>query len=150
MNNMKLSKQLILNTQVTKNNRRYNTEVLESIKNQINSGERVNYGTMGYPEGLNVSFSTVGFTFSNAVIEEEALYCDITLLETPAGESIKSLLGDLVFRPAGQATIKGEMPVETLNLLKVPNVVNEDYHLICISAIPKSEDAVNIETLENL
>jgi hypothetical protein len=140
---MKLEKQLILNTEVTKNNRRYNMEVLESIRDQINNPNRNNRGTMGYPESTVVELNKVGFSYSNAVVENESLYCCITILETPTGESIKSLLEDLVFRPVGQATIKGEMPVETLNLLKVPNVVNTDYSLVCISAISKSDDAVN-------
>jgi hypothetical protein len=140
---MKLEKQLILNTEVTKNNRRYNTEALVSIRDQINNPDRNNLGTMGYPESTLVELNKVGFSYSNAVVENESLYCDITILDTPTGESIKSLLEDLVFRPAGQATIKGEMPVETLNLLKVPNVVNTDYSLVCIFAISKSDDAVN-------
>jgi hypothetical protein len=140
---MKLEKQLVLNTEVTKNNRRYNTEVLVSIRDQINNPDRNNLGTMGYQESTVVELNKVGFSYSNAVVENESLYCDITILDTPTGESIKSLLEDLVFRPAGQATIKGGMPVETLNLLKVPNLVNTDYSLVCISAISKSDDAVN-------
>jgi hypothetical protein len=147
---MKLDKQLILNTNLTKNNRKYSRRVLESIKTQINENDGKNYGTMDYPKDEIVNFSEVGFMFSNAIIEGDSLYCDITLLETKVGETIKSLLPGVVFRPIGSATIKGEIPTETLNLLKIPNLVNDDYQLICISAIEKSRDAISIDPVEKI
>lgn len=60
---MKLLKQLILNTNRTKNNRLYPIEVLETIKTQINAGGS-NLGTIGYPEDFEVSLSNAAFTYS--------------------------------------------------------------------------------------
>jgi hypothetical protein len=49
----------------------------------------------------------------------------------------------IVFRTAGIGTYKGTPPEETRNLLKIPNIVADDYTFIGISAIPFTEDALN-------
>jgi hypothetical protein len=143
---MKLYNQLILNTEPTKNNRRYPIEVLETIKNQINSDVNKNIGTIGFPEGLEISLSESAFTYSNAYISNDVLYCDIELINTPKGVELRRMIDentDVRFRPGGQATLKGEMPVETHNLLGIPAHVSEDYKLITIAAINAEEDAIN-------
>jgi hypothetical protein len=144
---MKLLKQPILNTNPTKNNRMYPIEVLESIKKQINErNSSANIGTIGYPEGLDVSLSDAAFKYSNAVIEKDVLYVDIETIHTPEGVELRRMLDeeqDLRFRPGGQATLKGDVPEETHNLLKIPKYVNEDYQLITIAAITPDEDAIN-------
>lgn len=142
---MKLLKQLILNTEVTKNNRRYPIGVLETIKNQINlSGQ--NIGTIGYTTDLVVTPTNAAFTYSNAIIENDSLYADIEIINTTKGIELKNIFEtttDIRFRPAGQATLKGSMPVETHNLLDIPKHVSDDYKLISIAAITASEDAIN-------
>jgi len=151
---MILKKQEIINTEVTKNNRRYPREVLMSIRDQINNRDKSrNVGQIGYPEGMETNLRRVAFTYSNAVVEDDVLYADIEILETEMGDEIKRLLElevltksrSIRFRPAGSATIKGGMPVETLNLLGIPNVVSEDYKLLGIHAIYDSEDAINLK-----
>jgi hypothetical protein len=142
---MKLLKRPILNTAPTKNNRRYTAEVLEVIKNQINENSSKNLGTLGYPEGMDVSLSNVAFKYSNAVIEKDVLYVDIETIHTPKGIELRKILevdNDIRFRPGGAATLEGEMPVETHNLLNVPKHVSTDYKLITIAAITPDEDAV--------
>ena len=143
---MKLLKQLILNTNRTKNNRLYPIEVLETIKAQINAGGS-NLGTIGYPEDLEVSLSNAAFTYSNAVIENESLYADIETIHTPKGIELRKLIevaSDIRFRPSGQATLEGPMPVETHNLLNIAKHVSADYQLIAIAAISSEEDAINL------
>jgi hypothetical protein len=143
---MKLLKQPILNTNPTKNNRKYPIEVLESIKRQINErNPSMNIGTIGYPEGLEVSLSKAAFKYSNAVIEKDVLYVDIETIHTPEGIELRKMLevdNDIRFRPGGQATLQGEVPEETHNLLKIPKYVSEDYQLITIAAITPDEDAM--------
>lgn len=71
---MILPKQMILNCEVTKNNRRYSIEVLESIRDQINSrSSDINIGTLGYPEGLNVNLRAAAFKYSGAEVRDGAL-----------------------------------------------------------------------------
>jgi hypothetical protein len=147
---MILPKQMILNCEVTKNNRRYSIEVLESIRDQINSrSSDINIGTLGYPEGLNVNLRAAAFKYSGAEVRDGALYADIEVIETEMGDELKRLLllerTGIRFRPAGQATLGGEVPVETLNLLNVPHVIKDDYELITIAAIRAEEDAVQFE-----
>lgn len=143
---MKLLKREILNSEPTKNNRRYTPEVLEIIKDQINSRERdKNLGTMGYPAGLETPLCDVAFRYSNAVIENNVLYADIETIHTPEGIKLRQMIEsgiDVRFRPGGQATLDGEMPVETHNLLNIPKHVGKDYQLITVAAISPEEDAV--------
>lgn len=144
---MKLLKQVILNTRVTKNNRRYPIEVLESIKDQINKRNKdLNIGTIGYPTDLIVSLSDSAFRYSNAIIENEILCVDIETVHTPKGVELRNMIDneeDIRFRPGGMSTLKGGIPSEVLNLIDVPNEVCIDYKLITISAIQESDDAIN-------
>lgn len=143
---MKLLKREILNSEPTKNNRRYTPEVLEIIKDQINSRDADrNLGTIGYSEGLDVALSDVAFKYSNAVIENNILYADIETIHTPQGVKLRQMIetgSDIRFRPGGKATLEGEMPVETHNLLNVPKHVGRDYKLITLAAINPEEDAL--------
>ena len=148
---MKLLKQVILNTRVTKNNRRYPVEVLESIKDQINKRDKdLNIGTIGYPTDLIVSLSDSAFRYSNAVIENEILYADIETIHTPKGVELRNMIDneeDIRFRPGGMSTLKGGIPSEVLNLIDVPNEVCIDYKLITISSIQESDDVINFQKM---
>lgn len=139
-------KEPILNTEATKNNRRYPLPVLEKIRDQINAREDYrNLGTIGYPEGLEIPLNKVAFQYRNAVVEDGVLYADIETLGTPHGARLAEMIEsgvDLRFRPGGQSTLEGEMPMETHNLLGVPKHVSEDYQIITIAAISPEEDAV--------
>ena len=89
--------------------------------------------------------SKIAFKYSNPLIENETLYVDIEVLGTREGNLLKSLLEaqvDLRFRPAGTASLVGEMPQETHNLLGVPKHVATDYKLISLAAIGPEEDAL--------
>jgi hypothetical protein len=102
-------------------------------------------GTIGYPEGLEIPLNKVAFQYRNAVVEDGVLYADIETLGTPHGARLAEMIEsgvDLRFRPGGQSTLEGEMPMETHNLLGVPKHVSEDYQLITIAAISPEEDAV--------
>lgn len=148
---MNLNKQPILNTNATLNNRRYPLEVLVAIKDQIIdlSSKQSAFGTVGYDseslEKATLNVSKIAFEFSNPLIENETLYVDIKTLETPEGQLLRSLLEseiDLRFRPAGMASLVGEMPQEVHNLLDVPKHVSSDYKLIGLAAINPEEDAL--------
>lgn len=144
---MKLKKQLILNTHPTLNGRVYSLEILEKIRDQINSKDSSrNIGTFEYPEGLDISLKDSAFTYSNAIIENGCLYVDIQILSTPNGEKIKHQLeidkrigvSSRVFRPAGQGTLGGEPSDGQL-------IVGDDYKLITISTVRKDVDAIQTD-----
>ncbi len=147
---MILKKQMILNSEVNKNNRRYPEEVLESIKAQINSKPKsMNIGTLGYGESFDTNMREAAFTYSNAAIENGVLYADIEILETMMGDEVKRILElgptETVFRPKGTGTFEGSIPEETKNLLNVPNRVSMDYQIVGMAAIDKSDDSFNTE-----
>jgi hypothetical protein len=139
-------KEPILNTEATKNNRRYPLPVIEKIRDQINAREDSgNLGTIGYPEGLEIPLAEVAFKYKNAVVEDEVLYVDIETVGTPRGIRLAEEISagaDVRFRTSGTGTLEGEIPEETHNLLGVPKHVSEDYQLITIAAITSEEDAV--------
>jgi hypothetical protein len=145
---MNLYKQPILNTNASLNNRRYTLEVLVSIKDQIieMTSKETAFGTLGYDtESLVTNPSRIAFKYSNPLIEDEILYVDIEVLETPEGGVLRSLLEseiDLRFRTNGMASLVGEMPQEVHNLLDVPKHVSSDYKLIGLAAINPGEDAL--------
>ena len=137
----------ILNTRPTKNNRCYPMEVLEIIRDQINSKPvDANLGTIGYPKGLEILLGDAAFRYSNARIVDDSLLVDIETIHTPKGVELRRIIDegmDIRFRPGGSATLEGPMPVETHNLLGIPKHVSTDYQLITIAAITPDEDAIN-------
>lgn len=152
---MILKRQLLLNTEVTKNNRRYPLEILESVRDQINGRDSsLNFGFRDYPTDEVFSdlekliVKNAAFAYSNAIVEEESLYIDIIALSTHEGmkfaEMIKEGL-DLRFRPIGTGTLKGKVPAEVHNLLEIPNVVSEDYQLLSIGIVDPSQDAIIVQ-----
>jgi hypothetical protein len=148
---MYIERELIINDKPNKNNRRYPIEVLQKMRDQINSKDRwQNLGILGNPESSIITLGQVAFNYSNAVIEDNALYCDIEVIDTRRGDELKQILGyesdghkRIVFRPVGEGTFKGPVPEEVHNLLDVPNVV-DTYTLHMINAFPITEDAVNL------
>lgn len=113
------------------------------------SSKQSAFGTVGYDleslEKSTLNVSKIAFEFSNPLIENETLYVDIKILETPEGQLLRSALEakmDLRFRPAGMGSLDGEMPQEVHNLLDVPKHVSSDYKLICLAAINPEEDAL--------
>ena len=140
-------KQLLINEIPTKNGRRYPREVIAKMAEQIKEKESqgLNLGTLGVIEHTTVPLDKVAFSYKNPVIEEGSLYVDISILGTPCGNELKTVLDSVVFRPAGMSTKYPHPAHETaIHLLGVNVIVGDDYELITINAIPKSEDAINI------
>ncbi len=113
------------------------------------AGKKSAFGTIGYDyeslEKCIINPSKIAFGFSNPLIENETLYVDIEILETPEGQLLRSILEsqmELRFRPGGMGSLDGEMPQEVHNLLNVPKNVSLDYKLISLYAINPSEDAL--------
>jgi hypothetical protein len=148
--NMYIEKELIINDKPNKNNRRYPIEVLQKMRDQINSKDRwQNLGILGHPESNVIRLGQVAFNYSNAVIEDNALYCDIEVIDIHRGAELKQILEyekdghkRIVFRPIGEGSFNGEVPEEVHNLLEISVV--DRYDLLMISAFPITEDAVNL------
>ncbi len=150
--NMYIERELIINTKANKNNRLYPINVLELIRDQINRSDKWNNcGILGLPASEVITLGQVAFTYTNAVVEDESLYCDIEIIDTRRGDELKQILSyesdghkRIVFRPSGIGKFRGDGPEEVRNLLDIPNVIADDYRLLTISAIPVTEDAVNL------
>lgn len=125
-------KQLILNNKPTKNGRVYSTEILNKIASQINTSAFM-AGTIGYLDHV-VSVTEIAFQAKNAVVEENNLYAHIELCDLPKGKELCKILDNVVFRPAGMGYLNSNNE----------KVLEEDYHLLYIAAVPKETDAVNL------
>lgn len=124
---MIIAKQKIVDTQPTSSGTIYSAEVIAKIKKMIDAQQpNEKFGEYGYPQGHTVSVEAVAFTYDNPTIKDDALYVDITILDTERGMELKSSLDDVRFVPVGFGTVDNE------NKLDV-----ETYTLISIAAIPK-------------
>lgn len=141
---MILRDQLILNTKPNKNRRRYTIEALESIVKQILNDQAQNLGTLGTVDTFTTPLNKVAFRYFNPRIEEESLYVDIEILDTPSGRDLKNMLDSVVFRVCG--TIEHASPAEPWDqmryLLKINLLVGGDYKLTTLNAINKDEDSL--------
>lgn len=125
----------ILNTEVNKNERKYEVDILELIRDQINSRDPDrNIGTLGTFSDNAVPLSQAAFLYRDARVEGSSLYTEIELLDTPAGKKLKGKLDEMVFRPLGMGSLAVSVGVR---------VVQDDYQLISVTAISKDEDSLN-------
>ena len=133
---MIIKNQLILNTEVTKNSHKYSLDVLESIKEQINSKPKsANIGTIGYTDQLVDVLIDAAFMYTNAIIRDGGLYVDIEILPTPQGKVLENGFNShTVFRPKGMSSI--------LDSIDHIGIVSDSYELLGIAAIDKKDDAV--------
>ena len=140
-----LHKVIIKANTVTKNNTMYSTEVCEKMVEQINAPNRLCASTFEtgdlYPNSINVEvdYSEIAAKVENAKLENDKVTADITILETPSGDMLKSLLklcGDdsIVFRPKGVVNYKErEDGIKEI----------DEFKLISISALHKQDDSLN-------
>lgn len=129
---MVLKKQLITNTNVNQNGWRFSEEALESLRDQINNPDRSMLGVVGYPNSVTLDAHKVSHSIFNAVIENGSLYADIQVLDIKAGEFLKYILNECVFR--------------TFTTTDEPfkdGVVNHPL-LVSVVAVLKNEDALNV------
>lgn len=131
----------LLNTTVNKNQRKYDLPLLELIRDQINSSDPDrNIGTLGTFSSDAVPLAQAAFLYKNARVEGDSLYAEIELLDTPAGKKLKGMLADVVFRPAGIGNLSVSMGIR---------VVQDDYELVSVNAIPREEDSLNESDAED-
>jgi hypothetical protein len=134
---MKIEKELIINTNPTKNGRSYDLSALKMMQDAINGRERSrNIGIIGHPESGEVNFRKAAFIYDNAKIENASLYVDIEPLRTEMGEELMRLLElkkanggkGISFRPCGIGTVE--------------NGIVKDYELVTVGVVFIEEDAV--------
>jgi hypothetical protein len=112
----------------TPTGRIYPSNVVEKMYKKIAAaGPHERFGEMGMPESHTVNLSNVAFTYENPFLEDGNLYVDIHILETPKGKELKEMVGDMVFTTAG------------IGIVDEDNIVQDDYELISINAIPKDD-----------
>lgn len=114
------------------NGRIYTKEAIENAiseyQKKIDAG--TSYGTLGYNKTYMTDLTMVSHIVNKIELSGSFVNCDITILNTPCGATVKSLFesGEAVIRPYGTGTIN-------------TNHVVEDYVLQSTAIILKSEDA---------
>lgn len=134
---MKTLREVVLEAgKINKNKRSYPQSVLESIKNQMGSQvkERGLIGQINYPEEAKISFENASHMITELSLEEGKLWATIETLPTPQGKILDNLLEttEITLRPYGTTE---NSKVDENGIL----VIGDDYKLISISAVRKSE-----------
>lgn len=114
------------------NDRIYTQEALDKIKEQLSEQIKKGraLGELGHPDRFEVTLNNTSHLVTDIYQEDDVLYGDIRILDTPRGRDLQNLMdADLiVFRP------------------RSAGIVNEDgtvniHQIYSFDAIPKSEDA---------
>ena len=128
----KVSGLLIITDVENSNGRIYPKEVFEKAiaeyQKKIDAG--TSYGTLGYNKSYMTDLTMVSHIVNKIEVSGSFVNCDITILDTPCGSTVKSLFesGEAIIRPCGTGTINS-------------NHVVEDYVLVSTAVILKNEDA---------
>ena len=122
-----------------KNNRVYPKEVLEKAVAAFKERKYPMFGTFGMqdfirmPDG-DISIEGVSHSIEDLKIEDNVLFADVKILDTPIGKKLKTVgTDDLAFRIAGIGTIKTREDGVV--------VINDDFKLVTINACLKTDAA---------
>lgn len=75
-------------------NRIYPTEVLQKIVEETKADTRLLLGCLGRIDGASIPLSQVSHVVEKLYVEDDSLYCDIRVLDTPNGERLKEMLDE--------------------------------------------------------
>lgn len=91
---MKFTTKLIEFDKENRNGRIYPKELMNPIMEQLNNKSTI-YGELGQDNAsMDVTLSNVSHTVENIYINDNAIYGDIRILDTPKGKIVKELLNN--------------------------------------------------------
>lgn len=131
---MKITTELLKIGEKNLNGRIYTEEAVNEMVNQftwIRNTNGVFFGQMGFPEDLDVNLSKVSHSVERIWVENNTLYGEIRILDTPEGNKIRDIMAEVdrsvVFRSRSTGSVNED---GTVNIEK----------LISFDAIPKDQD----------
>jgi hypothetical protein len=117
------------------NERIYTEEAVNEMVNQFMEKRNTNgvfFGQMGFPEDMEVNLSKVSHNVERIWVENNTLYGEINILDTPKGKELKNIMSEIdnsiVFRSRSIGTVNED---GTVNIQKI----------ISFDAIPKDQDS---------
>jgi hypothetical protein len=101
--NHKLTVPVLKSNVINLNGRMYTDECLNQMvaafKENAAEGHPM-FGELGYPDGRSfTSLDKVSHQITELYAEGDTLFAELTVLDTPKGEELKTMIGDIVFRP---------------------------------------------------
>lgn len=131
---MKITVPLLKIGEKNLNDRIYTEEAVNKMIDQFTEKRNANgvfFGQMGFPEGMEMNFKNITHDVERVWVEDNTLYGEIKLLDTPKGNDIKNIMAEMdraiVFRARSIGSVNGD---GTVNIEK----------LISFDAIPKDQD----------
>lgn len=113
------------------NGRCYPIEILYKIKHQINAKGSI-YGQLSHPEqGGPIDLNKASHEIIDVSIEDNVLYVDVKILDTPEGNILFSVIDSVVFRPNGYGSLNEDGV----------HVNIDDYEIISFDAVLAREDS---------
>lgn len=131
---MKITVPLLKIGEKNLNDRIYTEEAVNKMIDQFNEKRNaygVFFGQMGFPEDMEIHFQHITHDVERIWVEDNTLYGEIKLLDTPKGNDIKNIMSEMdraiVFRARSIGSVNED---GTVNIEK----------LISFDAIPKDQD----------
>lgn len=126
---MKLNK-----IKVNNNGRIYSNKTIGEMINQYEDNKNkygVFYGELGHPDSVDIALSKISHTIENVYVEDDELYFDIKLLNTPNGNDLKNLSDagvkfDIEPRYSGRRNEDGSIDNFKLYSFDIVNIKQDD------------------------
>ena len=98
------------------------SDLIKDIKNQLDNLVKKghNLGILGFNDSPNLPLDRVAFTYNNIRINEEdgLIYADLTLLDTPQGKNLRSVVSDEFVLDTCRCVLTGVGRVEQGNIFE--------------------------------
>ena len=85
------------------------------------------FGELGYPDERTFTFmDNVSHQVTELHTEGDTLFAELTVLDTPKGEELKTMIDDVVFRPRMLGHIQDDLTVKIDTLISFDAINRED------------------------
>jgi hypothetical protein len=128
-----------------KNGRIYPRSLIEKEVERLNEGAEL-LGTLGFGKGSTVSFQDVSHIAQAFRLEGDDMTCQIAIINTPPGETLKQLLrgGNVAFRTGGVGNVSVRSRVNCENGLlesSTDQIVQDGFKFYTVAAVPADKAA---------
>ncbi len=116
---------------LNRNGRNYTREIVERMCDQFQPNT---YGELGHPESYSVSMQSISHEIHRVFIQDDALWAEFSILNTPRGNELKEIflelgMNSLALSPRGVGSIDAN------------GNISDDYQIITYDFISESESS---------
>ena len=102
------------------------SQMIKAFKEKQSNGVPM-FGELGYPDERTFTFmDNVSHQVTELHTEGDTLFAELTVLDTPKGEELKTMIDDVVFRPRMLGHIQDDLTVKIDTLISFDAINRED------------------------